>query len=378
VRTFDLADGRLGGPGAELLREAARGAHVVALGENHNTRAIPELTVALFRMLHDEHGFDYLALEEGPAIAWMLSERVRAGRPDGALQLGREFPNAFHMYTEEELRMIDRVAAISAAPAEPIWGLNQEFGLAHVLDRLVRIAPTDEARRAAEAFLRRSREYEGERFAKKVAFISHVATPADFRALREAFRPAPGSEADRLIAQAALSHEIYAPYATKPQPPASAFYASGRRREENMKALFAERYREARARGAAQPKVLVKSGHVHLTRGLGAFNETFTLGNFLSEVATFEGGASLHLHVVLNWDDLPKGFLAPFAAHARSGTNTLFDLRPLRAWAAFTRGLDPELRRVLLGADVLIILADTSRGSVRALRTPNFNWYSGS
>jgi len=52
-------------------------------------------------------------------------------------------------------------------------------------------------------------------------------TEDDFQRLREAFRPLPGSEADRLIEQQALSHQIYPPYVTQPPPDFRVFYESG-------------------------------------------------------------------------------------------------------------------------------------------------------
>jgi hypothetical protein len=378
VHPFRLEPGgRLTGPGATLLQSAARGAHFVALGENHNTRAIPELTVALFRMLHETSGFDYLALEEGPEIGRLLSRAVRSGQADGAFRLGLRYPSAFHMYTEDELRMVDRVAAISRARTNPVWGLNQEFAAAHVLERLAELAPDAAARSVAQGQHRRSLEYEAERYARNVSYLAGVATPADFQALRGAFRPEPGSEADRLIHQLALSHDVWSPYYTQPSPHFTAFHASGLRREQNMKTLFAGFYRAAQAESGRAPRVLVKSGHVHLNRGIGPNNEVFTLGNHLSELATFQGGHSLHLYVLLNWPDLGEGFFAPFARRLAPGQDVVFDLRPLQAWAAQGQiaDLDPRLRRVLMGYDALIILNDMTRGSVEALRTPRFRAY---
>ncbi|WP_331126490.1 hypothetical protein [Longimicrobium sp.] len=371
------ADGRLAGPGAEVIGRAARGAHFVAVGENHNTRAIPDFTVALFRMLHEREGFDYLALEEGPEIGRLLSRAVRGGGPDGAFRLGLRYPSAFHMYTEEELRMIDRIAAVSTAPADPVWGLNQEFAAAHVLERLVALAPDAAARTVAQAQHRQALEYEAERYAQNVSYLSAVATPASFQALREAFCPEPGSETDGLIGQLALSHQVWSPYNTTPSPSFAAFHESGWLREQNMKTLFATAYRAAQAATGRAPRVLVKSGHVHLNRGIGLNNEVFTLGNFLSELATFQGGHSLHLYVVLNWPDLPESFLAPFVKHVPVGQDVLFDLRPLQPWTAHGQipQLDARLRRVLMGYDALIILRDTTRGSVEALRTPRFRPY---
>jgi hypothetical protein len=376
--TFTLTDGRMSGLGAEQIITAARGAHFVVIGENHNTRAIPELTVALFRDLHARYGFNYLALEEGPALGRQLSQAVRGGKPDGAFRLGLRFPNAFHMYTEEELRMIDRVGAISNAKKEPIWGLNQEFGMLHVLERLIQIAPTASARAAADQLRLQAVQYEAERFAQNVFFLAAVMKPADFGKLRNAYRPAPGSEADRLIRQVELSNAIYAPYNTKPTPSFLEFYESGKAREENMKRLFAQNYREAMRTDGGPPKVLVKSGHVHVNRGLGRSNETFTLGNFLSELATFNEAHALNLYVLLNWQDLPQSFLAPFVPHIVTNTNTVFDLRPLQPWAAQQRleKLHPELRRALVGYDFLIILNDMTPGSVEKLRTPRFRQYT--
>ncbi|HEX6066055.1 MAG TPA: hypothetical protein VFZ04_17600, partial [Longimicrobiales bacterium] len=350
VSTFTLADGKISGAGADRILAAAAATHFVALGENHNTRAIPLLTTALFRELHAKYGFNYLALEEGPAIGRAVSDAVRRGQPGAAFQLGLRYPNAFHMYTEDELRMIDDIAAISTAKQNPIWGLNQEYGMMHVLERLVQIAPNATAKAIAEAQLARAREYESERFALNKFFMSEVAQPADYRALRDAYKPAPDSEAFELISQAELSNAIFAPYAVKPRAPFTQFYASGKSREDNMKRLFASNYKIA-AREAPAPKVLVKSGHVHLNRGIGRSNEVFTLGNFLNELAIFEGGESLHLYVLLNWPDLRQSFLAPFVPHIQANTNTVFDLRPLQAWAAHRQlpQLDPELRRALVG-----------------------------
>lgn len=371
------AGGRLSGPGAAWIENAAKGAHFVAVGENHNTRAIPELTVGLFRMLHEREGFDYLALEEGPEIGRLLSRAVRGGEADGAFRLGLRYPSAFHMYTEDELRMIDRVAAISTAPADPVWGLNQEFGAAHVLERLIALAPDEAARTLAREQHRHALEHEGERYALNVSYLGGVATRAEFQALRDAFRPVPGSEADVLIHQLALSNQVWSPYYTTPSPHFTAFHQSGCLREQNMKTLFADAYRAAQGASGRPPRVLVKSGHVHLGRGIGLNNEVFSLGNYLSELATFQGGHSLHLYVVLNWPDLPESFLAPFVKHVTPGQDVLFDLRPLQPWAFHGRipGLDARLRRMLTGYDALIILGDTTPGSVEALRTPRFRPY---
>jgi hypothetical protein len=371
VHSLTIEGEELGGTGAGLIRSGAGGAAFVALGENHNTRAIPEFTVALFRMLQEAGDFQHLALEEGPELGRRLSEAVRTGASDGVMVIAREFPNAFHLFTEEELRMVDRIGALSTAP-DPIWGINQEFGLAHVYARLVEIASEPASRAAARQIFLHSLRYEGERHARDTAYVSAIATVDDFHGLRLAFAPAEGSEAARLIEQASLSHQIYAPYGKGDAAHFTEYHRSNVDREDNMKRLFAHRFT------TGKPRVLVKSGHTHLGRGRGPTG-VWTLGNFLSELAIAEGARSLHLYVILNWEDLGESWLAPFVPYLAVSENTVIDLRPLEPWAAWGRlgRLDARLEQLLRGYDMLVVLGDTSPGSIEALCTPNFNWYTG-
>jgi hypothetical protein len=376
VYPLTMEDEQLGGTGADLIRVSARGAAFVALGESHNTRAIPSFTVALFRMLRDAEDFQHLALEEGPELGRRLSEAVRTRGSGGAFGIAREFPNAFHLFNEEELRMVDRIGALSAA-TDPIWGINQEFGLAHVYARLAELAPDHASRAVVRQLLLRSLAYEGERHARDTAFISAIAIVEDFQGLRLAFAPPEGSEAARLIEQASLSHEIYAPYREGDAAPFTAYHRSNVEREDNMKRLFSHRYAGGTAAGRPSG-VLVKSGHTHLGRGRGSTG-VLTLGNFLSELAIAEGARSLHLYVVLNWEDLGESWLAPFVPHLVGSENTVVDLRHIEPWAAWGRlgRLDARLAQLLNGYDMLVVLGDTSPASIEALCTPNFNWYTG-
>lgn len=150
-----------------------------------------------------------------------------------------------------------------------------------------------------------------------------------------------------------------------------------------MKALFAQRSREARAAAGEPPRALVRAGHVHLTRGLGALNEVYALGNFLSELAAYQGGTSLRLYALVKSRGMRNSFVAPpirlMDGHADPSADAVIDLRPLHPWAALglMPDLDPELRRLIMGSDALVILRDARRGSVDALRTSNFRAYPG-
>jgi hypothetical protein len=375
--TFVLADEHISGDGAAILLEATRGAAYVALGENHNTRAIPLLTVALFRALQARNGFQHVALEEGPALGRMLSAALRTPASGGALAVARRYPNAFHMFTEDELGMIDRIGALSNA-SEPVWGLNQEFALSHVFARLSDLGQTEASRSAAHALLERSLMYESERHARDTAFIVDIMTAGDFHHLRSTFSAGKGTEADFLLEQAELSHAIYAPYRQDSEAGFEAFFRSSMLREENMKELFARHLSSSSAHTGTVPGVLVKAGHTHLGRGRGP-NGVLTLGNFLSEVATSRGSKSVHLYVVLNWPDLADSWLQAVVPHLRDGENWIFDLRPLTPWAV--RGelgdLESLFTYMLTGYDFLVVLGDSTPGSIASLCTPNFRWYVG-
>ena len=51
----------------------------VAFGEEHNRRAVHQFGSALFRLLHESFGFNYLALEEDPYWGKLLSRAARKG-----------------------------------------------------------------------------------------------------------------------------------------------------------------------------------------------------------------------------------------------------------------------------------------------------------
>lgn len=67
----------------------------MALGEAHNNREIPAFTTALFRLLHEHEGFEFLILEQDP----VMMERVSRPPAKGALQaiqsLARQYLKPF-------------------------------------------------------------------------------------------------------------------------------------------------------------------------------------------------------------------------------------------------------------------------------------------
>ena len=377
---IQIENGKLSGKGADLIKASLDDVEFVALGEEHNKRAVHEFGGALFRLLHDRYDFNHLALEEDALWGKMLSEAAKKGGGEGVIDLALRYPNAFHLPTENEMQMIGDIGKISNA-RYPVWGLNQAFGAAHIYERLLRLAPNKTARDAAQKLLDQSLEYEKERFAKNIHYIVNVAKPVDFALLRNAFKPRENSEADFLIEQLALSNRIFAPYVAKPRPSSAVFYESGKMRELNMKKLFAEKYREAQNQGEPLPKVLAMFGQLHLYRGLSERTEQYTLGNYLSELANFNDRKSFHIYTAVDADYIYKGAfaeLAKIASESAQKTNSgaVINLRPLFDYARTSKEINPELRRLIMSYDVFLLLSDKETGSIKRLETPNYRWYT--
>lgn len=377
---FEMKNGKLSGAGEKFLTDAMKDVQFVAYGEVHNRRAVHQFGEALFRLLQKKFDFQYLALEEDEYLGKMLSQAARRGGAEEVFKIGLKYPNAFHLFTEDELQMIGTIGRISKAKKNPVWGLNQVYGASHIYARLVEIAPDKKARETAAKLLKESLAYEKERFQKNVHFVAEIAKPEDFKLLRKIFKPSPNSEAAELIDQIELSNQIYMPYFQNPEPPSEIFYKSGETRETNMKHLFAERYREALADGASLPKVLAMFGHTHLFRGLSDRTDQYTLGNFLSEMAIFNGKRSFHIFSAIDAPYNYEGPLAPLAQVAaelagESDAGTIIDLRPLFNYARRSKDIDPKLRHLIMSHDAYLFFKDGESGSIKRLQTPNFRWY---
>ena len=380
---FSIQNGNLSGEGAEMLASSMDNVQFVALGEPHNRRSVYQFGGALFRLLNNQHGFNYLALEEDPYLGRLSSLAARRGGREELIKLALRYPNAFHYLTENELEMIGTIGKMSTAPTEPIWGLNQVFGTTHIAERLVRLAPDANARAAAQMLLNAAMEYEKERFQKNRLYIAFIAKPDDFERLRKAFRAVKGSEADFLITQLALSNRVFSPYAAKPRPASEFFYESGVTRDTNAKHLFGDRYREAQMKGVKLPKVMAMFGHYHLYRGISE-NDVFTLGNYLSELATFNRMRSLHIYAAVDLPEVRQGWQGTIVRAIegigeKSSDGVVIDLRPLKPLALRrnpdSAGLDPNISRLILNYDVFVFLRDGEQGSLKRLQTPNFRWY---
>lgn len=334
ARPIVLRNGRVEGPGADLLFAEASRSQFFVIGEEHNVVEIPELTSALFRQLQETAGYHYMALEQDPVTMQMASTAPARGNLDSLVAISRRYPHAFTFVSDQELRMIADVGAASLGHGDPIWGLDQSFGVTHALDLLLATG----GRRVPAAVLDLVHIYrdssalkERVRNLSKYHYMSASKTE-DFARLAAAYHPDSGSEAAFILDNLVRSDGIFRAYRE------ARYYDNGYDREELMKQLFMDRYRRAQSADGSPPKVIIKMGHWHVYRGTGPSNLQ-TLGNFASELARSNGSGAFHVSIhgnnpaggfrtLKSWpDSLPDPILA-----SRLPTDEwmLVDLRPLR------------------------------------------------
>jgi hypothetical protein len=95
-------------------------------------------------------------------MGW-LTDDDRRGRLDAIADLVARYPHAPTFATDQELEMIARVGNISDAEFGPVWGIDQEFGALHILERLQELALNDAARDTVGNLIRVARRYDGDR-----------------------------------------------------------------------------------------------------------------------------------------------------------------------------------------------------------------------
>jgi hypothetical protein len=359
-----LSGGRLTGRGAPWLLDALAGVQFVVLGESHNEAEIPHFTAALYEALRERSGMRYVAFENGPTAMEGIAAAAASGGRDSADAWAARYPNALQFWTDQE---VDAIAGIVGAAGEDgVWGLDQEWGALHLLDRLARLGETARARGGVERVRERVVPIEAERTENgRPRYISSADALVDVDSLRDAFQAAPGSEAAELIERLALSARIYGLRRGR-----VGFYDSNELRERSMKMAFMQRYRAAQSAGDTLPHVIVKFGHVHSIDGRNQ-SDVLALGSFLSQFALSNGQRSFHIAIYgLNepgrhWTLSDYEDYAPVTRASRIDGWTLLDLRPVRPWVSAGRieGLNETLRDVILGFDAVLVIGGLTGGT---------------
>lgn len=367
------ADGRLSGAGAELLVAAGRDAQFFLIGEEHGVAEIPLVAAGLFRELAP-HGYRHLAIETGDALASALNRAIlRDATGDAYLAFQREhFPGAPFYRWREDAAFLRAAVQAAGGRDDVLWGLDYDIMAdRYALRRLRDIAPTPRARAAAEAVIARADSALAQALAtQNPGLIMMFGGPRDvYGPLREAYAPAPGSEADRIIHLMEQTREINEYWIT------GQGYLSNLHRALFNKRQFMRYLDEARERTGELPRVMMKFGWAHMTRGR-TYTSVFDLGTLASELADVHGSRSFGVlmlggagttHAVIDprvfrsveapVDAAREAWARPFFDAADPRRWTVFDLRPLRPRIPRLGSLPDQLLGVLYGFDAVVVLS---------------------
>jgi hypothetical protein len=375
--SFALAvtDGKLAGPGAEILRAELPHAQFILYGEDHGFADSPIILRAIAREAKPL-GFHYLVEEVGPLSTRMIRETLKKDGIDGIHRLVDDVPLGIpFLGLKDDALLASDFLGQDAKGTPYLWGIDQEFigSPGFHLKRLVNIAPNDAARAAATKLLADEQDAASKGAQQNFLLVKFHDT--DFEVLAAQFK---GSvEAQAIIGELKESAAIYQLWMNGHN------YENNARRARFLAKHFLAVYKSA---ATPEPKIVFKMGVEHL--GLGTTpNNTVDIGTLVSKIAQVNGKTALRIAFLPtgghNTAFQPKpgnpatievykpDETAPFfsaigfdAAVLPANGWTLIPLEPIRQ-SLDTKGiekLDPMSRFILLGFDYIITTPDAKAG----------------
>jgi len=226
-------------------------------GEQHGVKGILDFVGNTYEKLNSKTSFQ-LALEMDEWTTDKINE-------EGVHRIASKYPYSIAFDSDNELAMINKVGEKSE-----IWGMDQMVTAIHPYQRLVELAPNENARRLAQgAFLKATLKM-GEYLPE-----SHFE---DFETLRKAFGNDISAEVNQILNQLKKSMEIYVTYRLGRKGKISP-QVTVEMREQFMKSQFDKYFNKNK-----EQKVVFKMGGSHTVKGIGP-NGVETLGNYVIEVA---------------------------------------------------------------------------------------------
>lgn len=367
---ISLKNGVYSGDGLLFLTNEAENSSYFSICEEHNLLELNNLSSFLFKKFNDSFNYNYLVLEQGVAISSLLGSEANRKSFNAIADVVRRYPQSPTFATDEELKLISDVGMFSKSSTNPIWGIDQDLGGLHILERLAVLAPNKLAKIKAKEFSNLARHYEMDRINGDTLFMSMVATPKLFAQLNDLFKPEPSSETEWLIEALQRSTRIYYNnYLGRKGNPT--FYESGREREKSMKLRFMENYKKAENAGAKNIKAFVKMGHYHLLRGIYKLNVP-TFGNFLSEFATSKDEHNFLISsYTFDSPDTYRNIGGPLVKAASDEKFTVYDLRPLRPYAhqGLIQDLSDYYKDLIFSADAALVIREGHTGSYDIIKS---------
>jgi hypothetical protein len=365
--SFTVKDGKLSGPGADLLNEAIDGSQFFLLGEYHNDAGISEITAALLPLLAKE-GYKHFAVETGPVSAEKLEELGKSKDVQAALnkfytshtKIAGDIPIPFFQGVEDA-----EFLEIAMKNGYDLWGLDQEYldGYIFLLEEAWKNAGMPEnlrteyeagRKKLVEAYANVGDEESSEVYnvILQDEFILDLLERLDKTSCRSCF-----SASDEMLA----SCKIYRNWKAD-------LLENLEGRTDLMKAHFKTYYQTSNGR---MPKVFVKMGGMHTARGLTG-NADYELGNMLHELAAFNGSHDVNVAFAtryyldeetgeigdnLDFESTWTENMKPLLSVGDKELWKIIDLRPLKKiWINQRIKPNAQIRQYLAQNDFVIIM----------------------
>jgi erythromycin esterase-like protein len=381
---LEVTDGHLSGAGSEVLEKAVRGAQFILIGEQHGNTQTPEFVSAICDLAVPQ-GFHTMAVETGPLIAGQLENWIN--HPDWrghVAEFEKEFPDSIPFYNlQEEADLLAHCRHRAGEAPFHLWGLDQEFygESRFLLETLLH----DHLDKQSAAQVRQMLRENDQAYRRAISTgnaadtFMLAASESELQELKQSVSRQSNPAAQSVLYAFLESRAIYRKHLE------GEGYDSNRQRAVLMKELFARRYEQATRTEGKPAKVLLKFGSAHLYKGINPLHND-DLGNFVTELADSNGSVSLHIDIIgvkggdatftapgqpprietfdlLQDKSRSAAFLKPLLTHRLSEGWTLFDLRGLREEFDSLSPMDEELKRLIFGYDILIVIPDFTPSS---------------
>ncbi len=372
---LDVKDGKLVGPGADIIRAELAKAQFILYGEDHGFADSP---IVLRAIAHEARplGFKYHVVEVGPLSTRMIGETLARDGLPGLHRLVHEVPLGIPFLSlKDDAELASDFLGHDSKGTPYLWGIDQEFIGSPVfhLKRLTEIAPNVSARAAVGKLL--AEEKDAAANAAQNRFLLARFRDADFAALAVQFKGQ--KEAENIIAELKESAGVYQLWMSGHN------YENNARRARLLAKNFLADYKSA---AEPQPKIVFKMGLEHVALGTTTIN-TIDLGTLATSIARMNGLTALRIAFlpigghntaftpkpgnpasvkVYESADTKEFFAAiglDAAALPKDGW-TLIPLEPIRQ-SLDTKGIEalkPFSRFALLGYDYVITTPDAKAG----------------
>src|SRR5450432_1938227 len=204
---LEVKDGKLAGPGGEMIRAELLKAQFILYGEDHGFADSP---IVLRAIAHEARplGFKYHVVEVGPLSTRMIRATLARDGLPGLHELVHEVPLGIPFLSlKDDAELASDFLGQDSKGTPYLWGIDQEFigSPPFHLKRLIAIAPNEAARAAATKLL--SEEQNAAATAAQQNFLLSRYKNADFDALAAQFKG--NSEALNIIAELKESAAVY-------------------------------------------------------------------------------------------------------------------------------------------------------------------------